>query len=615
MVNYWAIAIGINQYHLFQPLGCAQADAEAIKDFLVSQAGFLPEKCLLMTDTSPPIGDRSSYPTKENILSLLEELAATFWQPQDHVWLFFSGYGVNHKEQDYLMPVGGNPEQIPETGIEVRSLMQDLQITDINALLIFDINRAFGTQADAPVGQEIIQLAQELQLGAIISCQPEEFSHESTELGHGFFTAALLEALASGKGYNFSDLAAYLDYLTPKLCQYHWRPVQTPVTVIPTPEPEILPILTLDDDSEAIIFPEENFAVTVTAPPLEATDSTTTDPVWWAENASAPTTLNPIIPQNTPSNEDKSGVEDNETLASSPESNSGSRFIPTITTENSYPQRPSETPIWQQFLIWGGGTMVIVGLMMTFLLRNHESFRFKNLPKPIFNNGSTQPQFPQIFPTNQNSSNAQINLNQNFNQRQRAVLELQKMSLIPTQPNHLQIAIAKAQRTPRQAPQYNTAQENILIWCQMILELAQIQAKQKKYENAINIAKLITPQEPLYAQVQNFIQKWQLETKQYVSNQTLLDAAKALIIPEQVSTYSRAIEVAKKIQKGQPGFEIAQVSINQWSEKILDLAKSRAAQGDFQTAIATAALVPEVTIAYEDAQDAIQKWQLQQKKN
>ena len=465
MLNYWAIIIGINQYQLFQPLSCAQADAEAIKDFLVSQAGFLPEKCLLMTDTSPPIGDRSSYPTKENILSLLEQLAATFWQPQDHLWLFFSGYGVNYKEQDYLMPVRGNPEQVPETGIEVRSLMQSLQITDINALLIFDINRAFGTQADAPVGQEIIQLAQELQLGAIISCQPEEFSHESTELGHGFFTAALLEALASGKGYNFSDLAAYLDYLTPKLCQYHWRPVQTPVTVIPTPEPEILPILTLDDDSEAIIFPEESFAVTVTAPPLEATDSSTTDPVWWAENASAPTTLNPIIPQNTPSNDDKSGVEDNETLASSPESNSGSRFIPTITTDNSYPQRPSETPIWRQFLIWGGGTMVIVGLIMTFLLRNHESFRFKNLPKPISNNGSTQLQFPQIFPNNQNSSNAQINLNQNFNQRQRAVLELQKMSLIPTQPNHLQIAIAKAQRTPRQAPQYNTAQENILLCC------------------------------------------------------------------------------------------------------------------------------------------------------
>jgi uncharacterized caspase-like protein len=60
MVNYWAIAIGINQYQLFQPLGCAQADAEAIQNFLVTQAGFLPEKCLLMTNSSPPIGV-SSY--------------------------------------------------------------------------------------------------------------------------------------------------------------------------------------------------------------------------------------------------------------------------------------------------------------------------------------------------------------------------------------------------------------------------------------------------------------------------------------------------------------------------------------------------------------------------
>ncbi len=195
MVNYWAITIGINQYHLFQPLGCAQADAEALKDFLVTEAGFTPQRSLLMTDTSPPIADRSTYPTKENILLLLEDLAAQSWQPQDCVWLFFSGYGINYKGQDYLMPVEGNPDLVEETGIELRSLMQSLQMTGLNALLILDINRAFGTQADAPVGQETIDLAQELQLATILSCQPEQFSHESRELGHGFFTAALLEAL------------------------------------------------------------------------------------------------------------------------------------------------------------------------------------------------------------------------------------------------------------------------------------------------------------------------------------------------------------------------------------------------------------------------------------
>ena len=609
MVNYWAIAIGINQYQLFQPLGCAQADAEAIKDYLVNQAGFPPENCLLMTNTSPPIGDKSSYPTKENILSLLQELAATFWQPEDYLWLFFSGYGVNYKEQDYLMPVGGDPEQVAETGIEVRSLMQSLEFTGIKVLLIFDINRAFGTQADAPVGQEIIELATQLQMGAIISCQPEEFSHESTELGHGFFTAALLEALGSGKGYDFTDLASYLGDLTPKLCQYHWRPVQNPITVIPDQKPAILPILTLDENSAAIIFPEASFAVTRTAPPLKNSDFITTiDQAGWTENASVATTLNKIPTESV----SQSIVENNHTLETAPISHWEGRFIPSpIITAKDKASSPSEMPLWQQFIIWGGGNMVIVALLATFLLRHHENFQFKNLSKTVFDNTTSATQFTQLSPTNQNRSTAQISLNRDSKKRNQAILELGKMSLVPTQPGDLATAIAKAGKIKANTPLYAKARENIQVWCQMILELAQAQAEQRKYENAIATAQLITKKEPLYSQAETVIKKWQIEAKQYVSNKTLLDTATALISPEQASTYNRAIAVAKKIQRGQPGFEIAQTSINQWSEKILNLAKIRANQGDFQGAISTAILVPTGAIAYEDAQDAIQKWQLQ----
>lgn len=607
MVNYWAIAIGINQYQLFQPLGCAQADAEAIKDYLVTQAGFPSENCLLMTNTSPPIGDKSSYPTKENILSLLQKLAATFWQPEDYLWLFFSGYGVNYKEQDYLMPVGGDPEQVAETGIEVRSLMQSLELTGIKVLFIFDINRAFGTQADAPVGQEIIELATQLQMGAIISCQPEEFSHESTELGHGFFTAALLEALGSGKGYDFGDLASYLGDLTPKLCQYHWRPVQNPITVIPAQKPAILPILTLDENSAAMIFPEASFAVTRTAPPLKNSDSITIDQSGWIENASVATTLNKIPTESV----SESIVENHHTLATAPISHGESRFIPPITTAKDKASKRSEMALWQEFILWGGGNMVIVALIATFLLRHHENFRFENLSKIVFNNTTSATQLPQLPPTTQNRSTAQISVDRDSKKRNQAILELEKMSLVPTQPGDLVTAIAKAGKIKANTPIYVEAQENIQVWCQMILELAQAQAEQRKYENAIATAQLITKKEPLYSQAETVIKKWQIEAKQYVSNKTLLDTATALIIPEQASSYNRAIVVAKKIQRGQPGFEIAQTSINQWSEKILYLAKIRANQGDFQGAISTAILVPTGAIAYEDAQDAIQKWQLQ----
>ncbi|MBK1987964.1 caspase family protein [Sphaerospermopsis aphanizomenoides BCCUSP55] len=612
MVNYWAIAIGINQYELFQPLSCAQTDAEAIKEFLVTEVGFLPQNCLLMTNTSPPIAEKTSYPTKDNILSVLEELAATSWQPEDHLWFFFSGYGVNHNDKDYLMPVDGDPDLVVETGIAVRQVMQSLQVAELKTLLIFDINRAFGTQADAPVGQEILDMAKELQMPVMLSCQPEEFSHESSELGYGFFTAALLEALRSGKGSSLKDLESYVSSLTPELCQHHWRPIQNPVTVIPNSPPDILPILILDDDEETqqLIFPEENFAVPLTAPSLGDKDSrnSTTDKAWWAKNQTPETTLN----QTSETSVAKLPVDSNQILATSPELQ-GRRFIPASAKDYATPATQEHTPIWKQFILWGGGSMVIVALIVTFLLRNQASFRFKKLSPPI--NNTTNSDFSNSLPAipaaveTIKPVGAAITATSDTQKRSQALLELKKMSLKETEPSDLKLAIATAKKINSSEPLYQQTQENIQVWNQMILDLATGHAQQKQYSDAIATAELITKDELLYPQAQTAIEKWQLEAKLYLSNKTLLDAANALIQPGQASTYNRAIEVAKKVPPGQPGFEIAQTSINKWSEQILELAKNRAAQGEFSAAIATAALVPQITPAYQDAQDAIQKWQ------
>ncbi|NJL61470.1 MAG: hypothetical protein HC903_06115 [Methylacidiphilales bacterium] len=259
----WAIAIGINEYQFLQPLACAQADAEAVRGLLVSDGGFKQQQSLLMSDTSPPIGDRATSPTKENILLLLEDLAAACWRPQDRVWFFFSGYGIHHNGKDYLMPVDGNPGQVEETGIEVATIMHTLHGVNVNALMLLDINRAFATQElDTFVGQEIIELAQELQVPLILSCQPEQFSYESTELGHGFFTAALLEALISDNGKTLGELEAYLSVRTPELCQYYWRPTQNPVTVITSSKQVILGNSEFENDMDAaaIVVSEEIFA-------------------------------------------------------------------------------------------------------------------------------------------------------------------------------------------------------------------------------------------------------------------------------------------------------------------------------------------------------------------
>ncbi|MBW4686627.1 MAG: caspase family protein [Komarekiella atlantica HA4396-MV6] len=643
MANYWAIAIGINQYQLFQPLSYAQADAEALKDILVTEAGFKSEHCLLMTDTSPPRGNRSTHPTKENILLLLEDLAATSFQPQDYLWLFFSGYGVNYNGKDYLIPVEGNPELVMETGIEVRSLMQSLKLADLNALLLLDINRAFGTQADAPVGEEIIELAQELQIATILSCQPEQFSHENSELGHGFFTAALLETLRSGNGNSLADLESYLNLITPQLCQHHWRPIQNPATIIPSRQQIILPQLAVESDLEAepIIYPEESFAVTRAAPSLDDNPpSASADQGRWGENTTVETTV-------SQSSQQKAGDEDSyqevvisasepvSTLADKnpmpetsleviPSHQLSQQEKPTHTAGSSsqaYVSRlpaQADTSLWKQFILWGGGSMVVAGLIAVLFLRNQATFRIKQISTesptavsdPTFQDSPDDRSINEITPSGQSKTRSRTQIaSSSQSRRNQALLDLGKMSLRPTQASDLSLAIATARKIQPGEPLYEQAQENIKIWSRMILDLAEGRARQRRYGNAIATAQLITKDEALYAKAQAAINQWRIEGKQYVSNKTLLDAANALIKPGQASTYNRAIEVAKRVPSGQPGFDTAQKLINRWSEKILDLAKSRAAQGELNAAIKTAALVPEVTAAYEDAQDAIQKWQ------
>lgn len=653
MANYWAIAIGINQYNLFQPLGCAQADAQALKDFLATEAGFMPQKCLLMTDTSPPMGDRSTYPTKENILLLLEDLAAACWQPQDHVWLFFSGYGINYKGQDYLMPVAGNPDLVQETGIELRSLMQSLQLAQLNVLLILDINRAFGTQADAPVGQETIEIAQELQVATILSCQPEQFSHESSELGHGFFTAGLLAALRSGHGSSLTELANYLSLRTPELCQHHWRPTQNPVTVIPFPQQSILPQFgsnhtVANSEVAPIIFPEESFAVSFAAPSLTENSPPRQKTGRSKENQGVETTVTPKSKQGIENshrqklpgtasegitqplvNQNQKFPQPSQILPPSPEVGGSGRYIPTSSRSSLSPSHlsQSKTPFWQQFLWWCGGSILLLGLITVVFLRNQTGFKGQQILRTAPNTATSDSQVLKTIPNSRSVSQSttptqpktqkstQIAANSETQKRNQAVLELAKMSLQQTQASDLSVAIATARKITPGEPRYEQAQENIQIWSQMILDLAEGRAKQKQYTHAIAAAQLITKDLPIYPPAQAAINQWRLEARQFVSNKTLLDAANALIRPEQASTYNRAIEVAKKVSPGQPGFDMAQKSINKWSEKILEMAKTRARKGELNAAIETAALVPETTSAYEDAQEAIQKWQVRRIKN
>ncbi|MBE9214222.1 caspase family protein [Plectonema cf. radiosum LEGE 06105] len=563
MAKLWAIAIGINQYQYFQPLGYAQADAEGIRDFLIQQAGWTEEQCLLMTDSSVPMKDKPTLPTKHNILQLLEDLAANSWQPQDQLWFFFSGYGINYEGQDYLIPIDGDSQRISETAIEIRQLMQTLQIAGLSVLLILDFNRAFGTQANSCIGEETIELAQELQISTILSCQPDQFSHESSELGHSFFTAALLEALRYGNVNNLAGLESYLSVRTPELCQHHWRPIQNPVTFTTSPK-------------QSLFLPEQLKSDTEEPPNILDLNETFTA-------RSAPKLEEKPVEHNTSSQVPQLSTESS-----------------TVPTDSPIPAKKEKTTSNSLFakslLLWGTSTLVVSGLLLLVFLRNQSG---------------------QIFPASKNNGHVTVvkPLPSNFaslkglQEINQAMLELQKMSLNPNQASDLSKAIAIAQNIKINEAGYKQAQKNIRIWNNMILDIAQNRAANMEYSSAIAAAELVKEQDPNYREAQAAIKQWQLLRKQYLSNKTLLEAAQALIRPEQASTYNRAIEVAKRIPQSQPGFPMAQESINQWSREIIRLAKNRAENQQFSSAIATATLAPEDTAAYAEAQELIQQWQ------
>ncbi|MFM2304832.1 MAG: hypothetical protein RLZZ135_2244, partial [Cyanobacteriota bacterium] len=67
MTNQACISIGIDRYQFFPHLECGVADAATIEQFFINAAGWSQSQCLLLTDNSPQIGDKFTYPDRENI--------------------------------------------------------------------------------------------------------------------------------------------------------------------------------------------------------------------------------------------------------------------------------------------------------------------------------------------------------------------------------------------------------------------------------------------------------------------------------------------------------------------------------------------------------------------
>jgi len=233
MANNWAIVIGINQYRFLQPLNYAKRDAEAMHSFLIQEAKF--DRMFLFTDDSPAIGGKATEPFRANLLRVLRQIfAAPFMKDGDNFWFFFSGHGIPHNGQDYLMPLDGDPEDIENTGISTNTITNYLRNCGAdNAVMILDACRSGGKKSGEGIGRQTEAEARQTGVISLFSCSPNQYSYELEAIEQGAFTCALLEGLGiRGRCATVERLNQYLEHRVPELVSQHLsRARQIPYTI------------------------------------------------------------------------------------------------------------------------------------------------------------------------------------------------------------------------------------------------------------------------------------------------------------------------------------------------------------------------------------------------
>lgn len=233
MASNWAIVIGINEYRFLQPLKYAKRDAEAIRTFLVQEAKF--DRVFLFTDDSPAVSGKPTEPFRANLLRVLRQIFTTpFMQNGDNFWFFFSGHGIPHNGQDYLMPLDGDPEDIENTGISTNTITNYLRSCGAdNAVMILDACRSGGKKSGEGIGRQTESEARQTGVISLFSCSPDQYSYELEAIAQGAFTYALLEGLGiRGRCATVERLNQYLQHRVPELVhQQLGRVRQIPYTI------------------------------------------------------------------------------------------------------------------------------------------------------------------------------------------------------------------------------------------------------------------------------------------------------------------------------------------------------------------------------------------------
>jgi hypothetical protein len=460
MANQACISIGINQYQFLPSLSYGMADAVAIEQFFVDAAGWNPQQCLLLTDTSAETGHKSTYPTRENINRWLRQWSWETLDRGDLLWFFFSGCGVSFGDEDYLMPIDGKTADLANTCISIRQLYQQFRDIGVNALVFLDANHSQHLSLGGGIGQATAKLAQEYQIPTFLSCQSYEFSHEDAGLGHGLFTTALLEALNYHPDLNLETIDTYLTSRLVELSEHHWKPLQTPMTIVPKGDFEYCPIFSAATQSSILLATVPEVVYTPPTPPKFCrSDRYTPD--------SDPTTI--IVTLNSEAN----GAEE-------------------IANTGLQPQRTSSRiPNWAK-VSWLLMTIIMAGAGI-YALTFQSPVQQTPLARPVADDVTNLVAARAVMPRAQIPELLQAKLFVNpgdATSRYQAILAARK---IPTTTPAVAMEVA----------------QSIELWSHEIYQISQGYANQQHWQLAIDTARMVPREAPDYRAAQNSMSQWQ----------------------------------------------------------------------------------------------------------
>jgi Caspase domain len=454
MANQACISIGINQYQFLPSLSYGMADAVAIEHFFIDAAGWQPQQCLLLTDTSGETGNKSTYPTRENINRWLKQWSWDKLQHGDLLWFFFSGCGVSFGEEDYLIPIDGKTEDLVNTCISIRQLYRQFHDIGVNAIVFLDANHSQHLSLGGGIGQATAKFAQEYQVPTFLSCQSHEFSHEDAGLGHGLFTVALLETLNYHPDLNLETIETYLASRLPELSEHHWKPAQTPMAIIPTGVSSYRPVFSATTQSSISAMVPEGIYTPPTPPTFGQNDT-------YAAYTPPVATLVTPEPIGTGA----------------------------LMTRTRTPSRRKSLPHWAK----------ISFLLASLIAAGGGIYIFKSQLATSDNRPSNEPQITPRTTGAVTATEPQV----------ADLLQQAKLFVKPGDATSRYQAILAARKIPASTPEATKEiQQSIEVWSQEIYQIAQGYADRQHWRLAIDTAKMVPIDSTNYLAVQTSMSQW-----------------------------------------------------------------------------------------------------------